>query len=176
MGFSQVIYSKHGQSIDLSVNVYSVPKYNFKIWMRNGNLLPQSSKYTISDVVDVLTDTFYGTKVHVDGYVITLSIKNLEDEDFGNYTLVLSNGLGKAIDHQITVLLQVKDNTIYIIVTFNELPTLSFEFNEKLLENPMKLLVMLLKTVCKYSSQIIFIFITKFYFEKVPLRFVKWFL
>lgn len=108
MGFSQVIYSKHGQSIDLSVNVYSVPKYNFKIWMRNGNLLPQSSKYTISDVVDVLTDTFYGTKVHVDGYVITLSIKNLEDEDFGNYTLVLSNGLGKAIDHQITVLLAGK--------------------------------------------------------------------
>ena len=60
--------------------------------------------------LSVMTDTFHGTEVHVDGYILTIMIHNLQEQDFVKYTLRLTNVLGTSVDHVVVLIFASKCN------------------------------------------------------------------
>ncbi|CAG2210536.1 unnamed protein product [Mytilus edulis] len=84
-------YGKFGKSTKVYVNVYSNPKYSEINWYI-GNTLLGSDKYVMKDEPAIVKDVFHGVVVQLDGYRVSLTIHDLREDDFTNYTLRLSVG------------------------------------------------------------------------------------
>ena len=53
----------------------------------------------MADVSDVIRDKFYTKAIQVNSFTLTLTIQNLAEQDFSNYTVRLSNGVGETVEH-----------------------------------------------------------------------------
>ncbi|CAC5359009.1 unnamed protein product [Mytilus coruscus] len=86
-------FGEIGRAVEIHVNVYSVPKFTSYIWDCDGKPITlKSAKYESSSTPTIVVDTIYGKEVQLDGYNVTLSIRDLEVEDFDNYTVTLKSG------------------------------------------------------------------------------------
>ncbi|CAG2186011.1 IGSF9B [Mytilus edulis] len=81
-------YGNFGKSTELKVNVYSIPKYSSIRWYR-GNMHLISDKYITKEEPVIVKDLFHGVEVQLDGYKITLTISDLLETGFTNFTLRL---------------------------------------------------------------------------------------
>lgn len=79
--------------------VYSEPKLTTITWYRNGSLVSNSAKYSIKNEIAIVNANFHGTDIQIDGYRIRLTIEATRMEDFTNYNVRLSNGIGKPVEH-----------------------------------------------------------------------------
>ncbi|XP_071176511.1 nephrin-like [Mytilus edulis] len=81
------------KDVDIYVDVYSVPKFTSYIWTREGTPITTqtSAKYQSSSYLTIVKDTFHGKEVQLDGYNLTLTIHDLEANDFSNYTVTLKS-------------------------------------------------------------------------------------
>lgn len=84
-------YGKFGKSTTVYVNVYSIPKYSMASWYI-GNTQLVSIKYDSKEETATVKDVFHDVEVKLDGYRITLTISDLLETDFTNYTLRLDSG------------------------------------------------------------------------------------
>lgn len=84
------------KDVELYVNVYSVPKFTSFEWVLNGEpmTIQNSDKYETSSSPTIVTDKIYGKEVQLDGYNITLTIHDLQLEDFVYYNITLENKFG----------------------------------------------------------------------------------
>ncbi|CAC5358375.1 unnamed protein product [Mytilus coruscus] len=81
------------KSVEIYVNVYSVPKFTSYIWEWDGKSTTQNSaKYESSSTPTLVVDKIHGKKVQLDGYKLTLTIQDLKTVDFTNYTVTLKSG------------------------------------------------------------------------------------
>ncbi|VDI14696.1 Hypothetical predicted protein, partial [Mytilus galloprovincialis] len=94
-------YGKYGNSAEITVNVYSIPKYS-KIHWFIGNTQLVSSRYVIEEEPAKVKDIFYGIEVQLDGYRVTLAISDLQENDFTNYTLRLDHD-SQFVQHEVTL-------------------------------------------------------------------------
>lgn len=74
--------------------MYSVPKFTSVVWTRDGKPIPtqNSAKYKSSSSRTIVKDKIHGREVQLDGYNVTLTIRDLKAEDFVNYTVTLKSG------------------------------------------------------------------------------------
>lgn len=101
-------YGEIYKSVDIFVNVYSVPKFNSLIWTLDGRpITKKSAKYEASSSSSIVKDVFHGKELLLDGYNVTLMIRDLKADDFTNYTVTLSNAFG-TVKH--TIELEVTGN------------------------------------------------------------------
>ncbi|CAC5359018.1 unnamed protein product [Mytilus coruscus] len=98
-------YGEIGKTVDIVVHVFSVPKYIFNAWFNNGKQIQTSTKFLFSESSTEVEDVFHGKTVQVDGYKSILTINDLTNEDFTNYTLILENGIGKSVEHTVVLVL-----------------------------------------------------------------------
>ncbi|CAC5411894.1 unnamed protein product [Mytilus coruscus] len=94
-------YGKFGKSTELKVNVYSIPKYS-KISWYIGNTHLVTNKYATKEESILVKDVFHGVEVQLDGYRVTLTIEDLQEADFTNYTLRLYSG-SQYVQHEVTL-------------------------------------------------------------------------
>ncbi|XP_052063074.1 nephrin-like [Mytilus californianus] len=94
-------YGMFGKSTKVYVNVYSFPKFSRISWYI-GNTQLKSNKYAITEESAIVKDVFHGEDVHLDGYRVTLTISDLQDADFTNYTLRLYYG-SQYIQYEVTL-------------------------------------------------------------------------
>lgn len=98
-------YGRFGKSVELKVNVYSIPKY-YRIRWYSGNTLLNQDKYVTKENPAMVKDVFHSVEVQLDGYRVTLTINDLQKVDFTNYTLRLDynhnhdNG-GGYVEHEV---------------------------------------------------------------------------
>ncbi|XP_060607416.1 hemicentin-1-like, partial [Ruditapes philippinarum] len=92
-----------GLSTNITVPFYCNPRPQTVRFFQNGSVIINSSKHTVTLQKGHVKDIFYGQEVELDGYFAQLEIKNVEESDFVNYTLVIDNGIGSykswMIDH-----------------------------------------------------------------------------
>ncbi|XP_071172182.1 neural cell adhesion molecule 1-like [Mytilus edulis] len=94
-------YGKFGKSTKVYVNVYSIPKYGSISWYI-GNIQLVSNKYVIKEEPVIVKDMFHGVEVQLDGYRVKLTIGDLQEADFTNYTLRL-NYSSQYVQHEVTL-------------------------------------------------------------------------
>lgn len=84
--------------------MYSVPQLNSSIWSRDGTQITtqNSAKYETSSSSTIVKDKIHGKEVQLDGYNVTLTIRDLIAEDFTDYTVTLINGFG-TVTHTIVL-------------------------------------------------------------------------
>lgn len=87
-------FGKISKAVEIFVNVYSVPKFTIFIWSRGGIPITtnNSVKYDSSSSSTFVNDKIHGKEVQLDGYNLTLTIRDLKAEDFGIYTVTLNSG------------------------------------------------------------------------------------
>ncbi|XP_071132689.1 uncharacterized protein [Mytilus edulis] len=90
-----------GRSVYINVYVYSKPKYTAIRWYKTTTLLKQSAKYSMTEKMMILYDNFHGKEVQLDGYKLTLVISELRCEDAAVYKLLLLNGIGHLVEHNL---------------------------------------------------------------------------
>jgi hypothetical protein len=84
-----------GLSTNITVPFYCNPQpQTVQFKFQNGSVITNSRKHTVTLMKGHVKDIFYGQKVELDGYFARLEIKNVEESDFVNYTLVINNGIG----------------------------------------------------------------------------------
>lgn len=98
------ILGEIGKRVSLNVYVNSEPKYTEITWYRNGTRILKSAKYSIKDEITIINDKIHGSDIHIDGYKISLIIEVASKDDFTNYNLRLSNGIGKPAQHALYLL------------------------------------------------------------------------
>ncbi|CAC5404061.1 IGSF9B [Mytilus coruscus] len=69
-------------------------------YIGNAQLVP--TKYAIKEETAIVTDVFYDVKIQLDGYRITLTIIDLQEADFTNYTLRVYYG-SQYVQHEVTL-------------------------------------------------------------------------
>ncbi|VDI57117.1 Hypothetical predicted protein [Mytilus galloprovincialis] len=94
-------YGTLGQSTELKINVYSIPKYSNIRWYK-GSILLGPKKYVTMEEPAVVKDVFHGVNVHLDGNRVTLTITDLQKADFTTYTLRLYYG-SQYVVHEVTL-------------------------------------------------------------------------
>ncbi|CAC5359013.1 unnamed protein product [Mytilus coruscus] len=111
-------YGKFGKSTELNVNVYSIPKYSRISWyINNTQLVHVSNKYAIKEVPAIVKDMFHDVDVLLDGYRVTLTILDLQEIDFINYTLRLYYS-SQYVEHDVTVeSASAPENPSYFFIT-----------------------------------------------------------
>ncbi|XP_052063746.1 neural cell adhesion molecule 1-like isoform X2 [Mytilus californianus] len=87
-------FGEISKAVDIYVNVYSVPKFAIYIWTRDGKPITTQNlaKYASSSSPTIVYDKVHGKEVHLDGYKVTLTIRDLTAQDFNNYSLTLKSG------------------------------------------------------------------------------------
>lgn len=79
------------------VKFVSIPLPDF-FWfkMDDGRNVPinNSKKYTNTITPAIIEDSFHGKIIHVDGYIISLFIRNLDEKDFNKYYCEVHNSHG----------------------------------------------------------------------------------
>ncbi|XP_071175241.1 titin-like isoform X2 [Mytilus edulis] len=97
-------FGEISKAVDIYVNVYSVPQLNSSIWSRDGTQITtqNSAKYETSSSSTIVKDKIHGKEVQLDGYNVTLTIRDLIAEDFTDYTVTLINGFG-TVTHTIVL-------------------------------------------------------------------------
>ncbi|OPL33812.1 hypothetical protein AM593_04678, partial [Mytilus galloprovincialis] len=98
---SENVYSNKGKLEDdtiLIVKFVSQPApidvFWFKINDGRDVLINNSKKYTKVITPAIIQDSFHGQIIHVDGYIISLFIRNLEVKDFSKYYCEVHNRYG----------------------------------------------------------------------------------
>ncbi|XP_071175217.1 neural cell adhesion molecule 1-like isoform X2 [Mytilus edulis] len=92
------------KTVDIYVNVYSVPKFTSYVWNRGGKpIFQNSANYASSSSPTLVKDMFHGKEVQLDGYNVTLTIRDLKAVDFVNYTVTLKSGFP---DEKFTIVLE----------------------------------------------------------------------
>ncbi|XP_076116667.1 uncharacterized protein LOC143084144 [Mytilus galloprovincialis] len=98
---SENVYSNKGKLEDdtiLIVKFVSLPApidvFWFKIDDGRDVLINNSKKYTKVITPAIIQDSFHGQIIHVDGYIISLFIRNLEVKDFSKYNCEVHNRYG----------------------------------------------------------------------------------
>lgn len=79
------------------VKLVSKPPPDFyRFTMVDGRDVPinNSKKYTKTITPAIIEDSFHGKIIHVDGYIISLFIRNLEEKDFNKYYCEVHNSHG----------------------------------------------------------------------------------
>ncbi|CAC5411890.1 HMCN [Mytilus coruscus] len=94
-------YGKLGDNAKLYVNVYSIPKYHSLQWYRGRTFLIPN-KYVTKEEPAIVKDVFHGVEVQMDGYRITMTISNLQEADFINYTLHFDDS-NQYVEHTVTL-------------------------------------------------------------------------
>ena len=95
-------YGEFDKNVDITVYVYSIPKYTTKQWYRGNIPVSTSTKYVMSDRESIVNDTFHGKDVQLDGYSVLLTINNLNESDFNvMYRLQLSYGVSQTVHHSV---------------------------------------------------------------------------
>ncbi|XP_071175218.1 synaptogenesis protein syg-2-like [Mytilus edulis] len=95
-------YGKFGKRTKVYVNVYSIPKYSSISWYIGNIQLVSKKKYVTSEEPAIVKDVFHGVEVQLDGYRVTLTISDLQEADFTNYTLRLYFG-SQYVQHEVTL-------------------------------------------------------------------------
>ncbi|XP_076112553.1 nephrin-like isoform X1 [Mytilus galloprovincialis] len=87
------------KAVNISVNVYSLPKFTSFGWTRNGKPITTQNliKYESSSYPTIVSHNFHGKEVQLEGYSVTLRVYGLTAEDFTIYTLTLTSGFGNII-------------------------------------------------------------------------------
>ncbi|XP_076110861.1 kin of IRRE-like protein 3 [Mytilus galloprovincialis] len=98
---SSTQYGQFGKSTKVYVTVYSIPKYSSISWYI-GNIQLVSNKYVINEEPVIVKDVFHGVEVQLDGYRVTMTISDLQEADFTNYTLRLYYG-SQYVQHEVTL-------------------------------------------------------------------------
>ncbi|XP_076109449.1 uncharacterized protein LOC143078475 [Mytilus galloprovincialis] len=82
------------KAVAIYVRVYSEPKFTSVVWTCDGIPIPtqNSAKYQLSSSSSIVQDKIHGKEVQLDGYNVTLTIHDLEADDFVNYTVTLGSG------------------------------------------------------------------------------------
>ncbi|VDI74109.1 Hypothetical predicted protein, partial [Mytilus galloprovincialis] len=99
-------HSKVGRTVELTVKVYSIPKYDSITWYRGINKELQiihSQKYSLSETSAIVKGFFHDTEVDLDGFIMTLKINNLTTDDFTTYSLQLENNYGSPAEYVVTL-------------------------------------------------------------------------
>ncbi|XP_052063727.1 uncharacterized protein LOC127703253 isoform X2 [Mytilus californianus] len=104
----RIQYGEIGKSVEIVVHVYSVPKFYYHTWFNNGKQIQFSTKFLISESSAEVEDVFHGKTVQVDGYVLKLTINDIKNEDYSNYTLILGNGMGEPVEHTVVLELSIQ--------------------------------------------------------------------
>lgn len=82
-------------TVDILVPVYSYPKLTSASITRYDDMeIKSDNKYDLSIQKRNVTTDFYNKEVSLSGNVISLTIRDLEESDFGNYAIKLTNSLG----------------------------------------------------------------------------------
>ncbi|XP_060579214.1 cell adhesion molecule DSCAML1-like [Ruditapes philippinarum] len=88
-------FGKLGFAANITAPFYSnPPPQTLQFKFQNGTVITNSNKYTVSFFKGIVKDTFYGKEVELDSHFAQLQIKNEEESDFVNYTLIIDNGIG----------------------------------------------------------------------------------
>lgn len=87
-------FGEISKAVEIFINVYSVPKFTIFIWSHGGIPITtkNSAKYDSSCSSTFVNDKIHGKEVQLDGYNLTLTIRDLKAEDFGIYTVTLNSG------------------------------------------------------------------------------------
>lgn len=84
-----------GGKAEIKVPFYSYPDLiDVEVTRHDGTEVESNDKYNKAVHSSLVETIFYNTLVSLDGYVAEISIFNLEEDDFGNYSLRLTNRLG----------------------------------------------------------------------------------
>ena len=77
----------------------------------NGTVIQNSRKYTIAVTDTVISTKFYDTKVDLNGHRLYFTISELEESDFAEYSLIVSNDID-AEEKRFTVISESKQKPI----------------------------------------------------------------
>ncbi|CAC5359020.1 unnamed protein product [Mytilus coruscus] len=99
----RIQYGEIGESVEIVVHVYSIPKFYYHTWFNNGKQIQLSTKFLISESSGEVEDVFHGKTVTVDGFILKLTINDIEYEDSINYTLLLGNCIGQSVEHTVVL-------------------------------------------------------------------------
>lgn len=78
----------------------------FKIDEGRNILINDSINHTKATMPAIIKDSFHGRTIHVDGYITTLVIRKLEENDFTKYRCEIHNKLGN-----MSFTVQIEQNT-----------------------------------------------------------------
>ncbi|CAC5395406.1 unnamed protein product [Mytilus coruscus] len=85
-------FGEIGKAVEVYVYVYSVPQFTIDSWTSDGKpITHHSAKYESSSTPTIVKDKIHGKEVQLDGYNVTLTIHDLQAEDFTNYTVTLKS-------------------------------------------------------------------------------------
>ncbi|OPL33385.1 hypothetical protein AM593_10687, partial [Mytilus galloprovincialis] len=85
-------FGEFGKAVEIYVNVYSVPKFISYLWECDGKPISHNSaKYELNYNPTIVVDKIHGKEVQLDGYNVTLSIRDLKADNFANYTVTLKS-------------------------------------------------------------------------------------
>ncbi|KAL3860930.1 hypothetical protein ACJMK2_007025, partial [Sinanodonta woodiana] len=91
-------YAKNGDSGRLVVEFYNSLLYANVTWNKQRketqDKLQSSTKYNISIAERNVTVKFYTVLVQQPGFITTLEIKNVSEDDFGTYQVLIQNSAG----------------------------------------------------------------------------------
>lgn len=83
------------KNTSVSVPFYSYPPFD-KIYviLKNRTLNQSSSKYMVVKEETIIKTVFYASAVNLNGHLIHFTILNLQESDFDNYRIIVSNAVG----------------------------------------------------------------------------------
>ncbi|XP_071142238.1 cell adhesion molecule 3-like [Mytilus edulis] len=100
------MHGEIGRTVELTVKVYSIPKYKSVTWFRGINkelqIIP-SQKYSLSETAAIVKGFFYDTEIDLDGFILTLKVNNLTTDDFTTYIIQLDNNVGSPAEYAVTL-------------------------------------------------------------------------
>ncbi|XP_052806545.1 hemicentin-2-like [Mya arenaria] len=84
-----------GGQVSISIPIYSNPVFtNYGVQRYDGFNLIEDSKYKFTENDASIQTQFYGRYVTLNGRVLQMTIQNLTEVDFGEYTFWISNEIG----------------------------------------------------------------------------------
>ncbi|XP_076089654.1 uncharacterized protein LOC143060110 [Mytilus galloprovincialis] len=120
------MHGEIGRTVELTVKVYSIPKYKSVTWFRGINKVLQiipSQKYSLSETAAIVKGFFYDTEIDLDGFILTLKVNNLTTDDFTTYIIQLDNNVGSPAEYAVTLQLSEtsdsgnhQDSSISVVV------------------------------------------------------------
>lgn len=87
------------ERITILVPVYSYPNLTNWTLTHDGQNITDDGNHSISKTSGEVYTTFYGVNVTLIGWIINFTIANLQESDFGLYTLRLLNGIGETVQN-----------------------------------------------------------------------------
>lgn len=92
------VHNKQKRFVKLSVTVISFPAYNSIEWRHRDQLITHNiAKYSFVSMDTIVQTKVHGQLVHINGYLFTVAFTAFNQEDYRNFSLIISNNNGTAI-------------------------------------------------------------------------------